>query len=100
MDNIKDFKRLHYYGQDGKELTPEEIKRMGMEPEPCMSLEESAYQCAYDLSNDWAVETPTWEDVKAAYKKGAEDGIKCAERVLTDLFKKITKGTSLFKDDI
>lgn len=35
------------------------------------TLEDYAYQCAYDLSNDWAKDNPTWEDVKDACKLGA-----------------------------
>ena len=36
------------------------------------TLDEFAYQCAYDLSNDWAKETPEWKDVKTACKLGAQ----------------------------
>ena len=36
------------------------------------TLDEFAYQCAYDLSNDWAKETPEWRDVKTACKLGAK----------------------------
>ena len=36
------------------------------------TLNEFAYQCAYDLSNDWAKETPEWKDVKTACKLGAK----------------------------
>ena len=39
---------------------------------PRDTLDEYAYQCAYDLSNDWAKETPDWHDVKTACKLGAE----------------------------
>jgi len=99
MEDIKDFKQLHYYGNGGKELTREEIKKIGLEPKPYLSLDECAYQAAYDLSNDWAKDNPDWGDVKEAYRRGANDGIKYAERVFTDLFKKLTKGTGLFKDD-
>lgn len=35
-------------------------------------LEDYAYQVAYDLSNDWARETPTWKDVQVACKLGAK----------------------------
>lgn len=35
------------------------------------TLDEFAYQCAYDLSNDWAKETPTWHDVEMACKLGS-----------------------------
>lgn len=37
-----------------------------------MTKEEFAYQCAYDLSNDWAKETPTWDDVQKAFLIGYE----------------------------
>ena len=36
------------------------------------TLDEYAYQVAYDLSNDWMKETPTWDDVETACKLGAE----------------------------
>ena len=36
------------------------------------TLEDYAYQVAYDLSNDWARETPTWKDVQVACKLGAK----------------------------
>ena len=36
------------------------------------TLDEFAYQCAYDLSNDWAKETSEWKDVKTACKLGAQ----------------------------
>ena len=36
------------------------------------TLDEFAYQCAYDLSNDWAKETPEWKDVETACKLGAQ----------------------------
>lgn len=35
-------------------------------------LDEYAYQCAYDISNDWLREKPTWKDVEDACKLGAE----------------------------
>ena len=34
-------------------------------------LDEYAYQCAYDMSNDWMIENPTWHDVEDACKLGA-----------------------------
>ncbi len=36
------------------------------------NLEEFSYQTAYDLSNDWIKETPTWHDVEMACKLGAK----------------------------
>lgn len=35
-------------------------------------LDEYAYQCAYDMSNDWAIDNPTWKDVEDACKLGAK----------------------------
>ena len=99
MENIKDFKKIFCYDGNGRKLTQEELKPMGLAGDYYSSLEECAYQAAYDLSNDWAKDNPDWDDVKEAYRRGANDGIKYAERVLTDLFKKLTKGTGLFKDD-
>lgn len=42
-------------------------------------LDEYAYQCAYDMSNDWMIENPTWDDVEDACKLGA----KWKEKYLT-----------------
>ena len=36
------------------------------------TLDEYAYQVAYDLSNDWMKETATWDDVETAVKLGAK----------------------------
>lgn len=36
------------------------------------NLDDFSYQTAYDLSNDWAKETPTWDDVEKACKLGSE----------------------------
>ena len=99
MKDIEKFKPLYYYKNVGEKLTPEEAKKLGLEPEFYLSLEECAYQVAYDISNDWTKEVPEWKDVQEGYRRGAEDGIAYAERVLTDVFKRITKGTGLFKDD-
>ena len=38
--------------------------------------EEAAYQCAYDLSNDWFREVPTWDDVQQAFLFGVMYGRK------------------------
>ncbi|MBQ0141023.1 MAG: hypothetical protein KBT36_17265 [Kurthia sp.] len=35
------------------------------------TIEERAYDCAYDISNDWMKDNPTWDDVELAYKRGA-----------------------------
>ena len=34
-------------------------------------MDDFSYQTAYDLSNDWAKEKPTWHDVEMACKLGA-----------------------------
>lgn len=49
--------------QDAKNKLPKVINRT--------DLDEFAYQCAYDLSNDWAIDNPTWNDVENACKLGA-----------------------------
>ena len=38
--------------------------------------EKAAYQCAYDLSNDWFREIPTWDDVQQAFLFGVMYGRK------------------------
>lgn len=50
--------------QDVKNKLPKVINRT--------DLDEFAYQCAYDMSNDWAIENPTWHDVEGACKLGAK----------------------------
>lgn len=45
-----------------------------------MTKEELAYQCAYDMSNDWAVDNPTWDDVQKAFLKGFESASERAYR--------------------
>lgn len=50
--------------QDAKNKLPKVINRT--------DLDEFAYQCAYDLSNDWAIDNPTWHDVEDACKLGAK----------------------------
>ena len=50
--------------QDTKNKLPKVINRT--------DLDEFAYQCAYDLSNDWAIDNPTWHDVEDACKLGAK----------------------------
>ena len=48
----------------------------GKEPElnelPKETLDDFAYQVAYDLSNDWMKETPDWNDVETSCKLGAK----------------------------
>lgn len=36
------------------------------------TTDEYAYQVAYDLSNDWQRETPTWDDVEKAVRLGVQ----------------------------
>ena len=50
--------------QDVKNKLPKVINRT--------DLDEYAYQCAYDMSNDWMIENPTWKDVEDACKLGAK----------------------------
>ena len=69
---IEKFKKIRYYGMDG-ELSDKEAEKLGLLVDDHMTLDDCAYQCAYDLSNDWLRETPTWDDVQEAYKKGALD---------------------------
>lgn len=72
-DEFKEkFKKIHYYSQDG-EISDEKARELGLLVDDYMTLDECAYQCAYDMSNDWATDTPTWADVKKAYAKGAMD---------------------------
>ena len=76
MEISEKFKKVECYGSNGK-LSDEEQAKLGVGP-IWMTVDECAYQCAYDLSNDWVKDNPTWDDVEAAYKKGVEDGIKYA----------------------
>ena len=66
----KKFKKVRYYGQNG-ELSDEEVKKLGLPTDDYTTLDECAYQCAYDISNDWIKDNPTWDDVEEAYKRGA-----------------------------
>lgn len=97
MTNIEKFKNLHYYGSDGEKVSDEDLEEMGLSPDNYLSLEESAYQTAYDLSNDWA-RTPDWEDVKTAYKQGVEDGINYIANDLLDLSNRTMKVIENEKD--
>lgn len=79
MYDIEKFKKRPTYA-NGVEISDEELKKKyGMTPN-YQTLNEAAYQCAYDLSEDWAIDNPTWEDVEAAYKMGAEDGMEYIRR--------------------
>lgn len=82
MENIEKFHKIHYYS-DKKELTDAEAYKLGLCVDPVNgdyeSLEERAYQAAYDISNDWAKELPEWKDVQEGYMKGVEEGIEYAK---------------------
>lgn len=79
MNNIEKFKKIHYYSGD-KELTNEEAYDLGICSDRVdgdyETLEERAYQAAYDISNDWAKETPEWKDVEEGFKRGVKEGIE------------------------
>lgn len=72
MENIERFKKVRYYGNDG-ELTPDQIRAIGFLEDDYQTLEERAYQCAYDISNDWVKDNPDWDDVQEAFKRGVEE---------------------------
>ena len=96
MKNIENFKLERWYS-GGRELTKEELKPLGLEKECYYSLEDRAYQAAYDISNDWAKEEPEWDDVEEGFKKGAEEGIEyCKDKV--EKFKKMIENDILLTD--
>lgn len=97
MTDIEKFKKLHYYGSDGEKLSDKDLEEIGLTSDNYLSLEESAYQTAYDLSNDW-VRTPDWEDVKTAYKQGVEDGVNYIANDLLDLSTRTMKVIENEKD--
>ena len=97
MTDIEKFKNLHYYGSDGEKVSDEDLEKMGLTSDNYISLEESAYQITYDLSNDW-IRTPDWEDVKTAYKQGVEDGINYVANDLLDLSTRTMKVIENEKD--
>ena len=75
MENILKFKKVRVFGSKG-ELSKEEIEKLGLPTDEYFSLDECAYQCAYDMSEDWLIDNPTWNDIQEAYKKGVEDALK------------------------
>lgn len=97
MTDIEKFKKLYYYGSDGEKVSDKDLERIGLSPDNYLSLEESAYQITYDLSNDW-IRTPEWEDVKTAYKQGVEDGINYIANDLLDLSDRTMKVIENEKD--
>lgn len=62
------------------------------------TLDEFAYQCAYDLSNDWAKETPTWHDVEMACKLGAKWQKEKDESTTEDLCEYINELSKQFPE--
>lgn len=97
MTDIEKLKKLYYYGSDGEKLSDKDLEEIGLTSDNYLSLEESAYQTAYDLSNDWT-RTPDWEDVKTAYKQGVEDGINYIANDLLDLSTRTIKVIENEKD--
>ena len=57
---------------DCKKQVSEDLKKELPKVWDRETLDEYAYQVAYDLSNDWMRETPTWDDVETAVKLGAK----------------------------
>ena len=84
LNNIENFKKVKYY-QGKRELTEEEVKDLGMTSPDYMSLDECAYQTAYDLSEDWSKKL-NWDLVQEAYKKGVEDGLKYIKRIVDSMW--------------
>jgi hypothetical protein len=85
IENIEKFRLVRYFGQNG-ELSQEEIEKLGFPKEDYMTLNECAYQCACNISNDWIRDTPNWDDVQDAYKRGVLEAKEYYER----LYKKKT----------
>lgn len=76
MNNIKDFRKVIVYDGKGRKLTKEELKPLGLDGDVYESLDERAYQAAYDISNDWEKESPEWKDVEEGFKRGVKEGIE------------------------
>ena len=77
IDNIKYFKKLHYYDETGKELSRKEVEDLDIEYNEYIDLEEAANLLVDELSSRFSdEEEPTWEDVEEAYIRGVFDGIK------------------------
>jgi hypothetical protein len=75
MKNIEKFRKVRFY-QGNRELTKEELIPLGLANDVYETLEERAYQAAYDISNDLAKETPEWSDVEEGFRKGVSEGIE------------------------
>ena len=81
MKNIKKFKKDRFYSGT-RELTMEERIPLGLGSDTWQSLEDRAYQAAYDISEDWAKEDPDWNDVEEGFKKGVKEGIDFIKNVI------------------
>ena len=81
MKNIKKFKKDRFYSGT-RELTIEERIPLGLGGDIWQSLEDRAYQAAYDISKDWAKEDPDWNDVEEGFKKGVKEGIDFIKNVI------------------
>ena len=72
MKNINNFKKIHYYSGN-KELSNEEAHSLGVCADTVngdyWTLQERAYQAAYDISNDWSKENPDWNDVQESDRR-------------------------------
>ena len=56
-----------------KVVSVDELIKQGIEgPLHWSDEQHAAYQCAYDLSNDWMKETPDWSDVEKAFQMGID----------------------------
>lgn len=89
MKNIEKFKKLRCYSlDDGRELSEEKIISFGLNPDTWVSLEDRAYQAAYDISNDWIKDEPNWEDVREGFRKGVEEGIDFVKNIIQEKINK------------
>lgn len=99
MEDIKNFKLIRYYTSNGTELTPEERHKLGYDGNCWWSLEERAYNAAYDISNDWAKEAPEWSDVEEGFRRGVKEGIEYCNDML-EKFKEEIKNNPLIADPL
>lgn len=67
----KPYVHYHEYGEEVPCSAIEKWASLEQEESVDKDLEDFAYQCAYDLSNDWLKENATWDDVMVACKYGA-----------------------------
>ena len=99
IKNIEKFKKVGYYDLNGK-ISDEKAESLGLLTDDYKSFDECAYQCAYDISNDWAKEEPTWDDVQGAYKQGVDAGIDYANSFITLEEKIIINGVEYIREDV